>query len=123
MPRFCAIVLLGAMTFWLNAPAIASGGGEQIPACCRAHGKHKCMMRRMVAMDATGSAQFIGPKCPFMPSFSFTVVNGPSAPKATQSGSDLTVSRPVAQAQAEALFRISFTRSRQKRGPPVILLS
>jgi hypothetical protein len=120
MHRLCAIVLLSAMVFWVDAPALTGTSQDAIPACCRAHGKHKCMMR----MAANQPIHGIAPKCPFVPRFSFTAVNGPgiAIPIAAQSRCGALAAHPAAQAQAETLFRISFARSRQKRGPPVFLL-
>jgi len=43
--RIAAILLLGVFTFLLIAPvALARDPESQLPTCCRAHGKHNCML-------------------------------------------------------------------------------
>ena len=61
-------------------------------------------------------------KCPFLPPANSTVVN-PSVflPGDSQVLFAAIVSRPVAHAQIEPRFHISFERSHQKRGPPSFL--
>lgn len=124
MRRICAVVLFAALCAGPALPVFAAESAPEIPACCRAHGKHRCTMRGIAAMGDTPSQQAVVPKCPFLPSLGWNAVSGPSAlfPKTAQSMFALAQSRPVAQAQTKALFRISFSRTRQKRGPPAILL-
>ncbi len=68
------------------------------------------------------SVQSLAPKCPFFPVGGSMLLSGsaPMLPEARNCFGTLS-SYPAVQAQAEALFRISFTRARQKRGPPAFL--
>jgi hypothetical protein len=88
----------------------------ELPACCRAHGKHKCAMR-----SGSDKAPAFYPVCDkySLPELGSAVANPqPFEPKATVSFLEPLVSRRVAPAQAESRLTISFERSRQKRGPP-----
>jgi hypothetical protein len=88
----------------------------ELPACCRAHGKHKCAMR-----SGSNTAPAFYPVCNkySLPALGAAVVNTQAfEPKATVSFFKPLVSCRVAPAQAESRLTISFERSRQKRGPP-----
>ena len=118
--RISATLLLAAISFPLVAlMALASSGPDSgLPACCRKDGKHKCAMSGM--MDETSGPSFRATsQCPLFPSSSAAPVcrtTGAPVPSRQQvCGIATFVSRPE---QAEAQYRISFNRSRQKRGPP-----
>jgi hypothetical protein len=119
--RLMAILLLAILGFTLGTPllAFAAEGEGKMPVCCRKDGQHRC-----VAMKATSGNQsiLIGGKCPYFP-------------KATTLASSTIKFVPVASIfyvealrhpgyspQTEAHLRISFDRSRQKRGPPLRFL-
>lgn len=126
MYRVCAIVLLGIIAFWLDAPAFTSGTEAEVPLCCRASGRHKCAMRlsrgALAESDAKTAVQIVAPKCPFLPGMGFTTVTSSAPlPGGGQYCFGSLSSQPAVQAQAEARFRISFARARQKRGPPSFL--
>jgi hypothetical protein len=75
--RLCALLLLLLFAGpWLLISALPNAIPEaSLPACCRAHGKHKCFMR---LMDQDGVASTSGQpalsqiseRCPYNPSFS-----------------------------------------------------
>ena len=122
MRRISALVLLSAMAFWMATPLLASGTPDDLPACCRANGKHKCMMMRSGA-GAEGDAPSIAEKCPFLPCIAIRAIHGPAAAAAHAGLSTFAflTDQPAAQPQEEVLLRISFARTRQKRGPPAFL--
>ena len=117
MRRVCAILLLALFGFPLIVPEIRAGSEPKLHACCLRGGKHQCAM---------GTQETPGPgiheKCPnfagvtAIPAFSNIIVL--NAAQVFFSG---IVKHPAVHPQIEARQRISFSRSRQKRGPPVSL--
>jgi hypothetical protein len=123
MRRALASFLLAVFSFPLIAPAFFVDAEANLPACCRRDGKHHCAM----TMDETASAAGVSvgtaqPRCPLYPGASATPV-GRYAAVLRSSGAvfGAIVSHPAIQFQTEAGYRISFGRSSQKRGPPVVL--
>jgi hypothetical protein len=123
MRRLLALFLLAVFSFPLIAPAIPADAESKLPACCRRHGKHHCAMMMDDAASTTGvSVGSVEPRCPLYP-------NSPSSPAGQyvavlrSSGAifGAIVSHPAIQLQTQAGYRVSFSRSRQKRGPPVVL--
>ena len=122
MRRLLAISLMMLFSFLLISPLLASDAVEaSLPACCRREGKHHC------AMQAADSEQgrsigIVDEKCPYAPAapaaFHLSVF-APSGADAVFAG---LVAHPAIHAQTAAHYRISFDRSRQKRGPPSLTL-
>ena len=118
MYRACAILLLSMISFWLSVPAFASSGEPQLPACCRAKGLHKCGMRTPHSENVPAIAN----RCPYYPSVDSIAVGGSAPlPVIAHTLAMRQAAVPSVQAQAGALYRISFARSSQKRGPPTLL--
>ncbi|HYZ84272.1 MAG TPA: hypothetical protein VE621_07705 [Bryobacteraceae bacterium] len=94
----------------------------KLPACCRRDGKHGCAMVMQTERARPGDGLAI--RAAKLPCSSYP--HGTSAPATTP----LVVAGPIpvilplppraidAVSQTEALYRVSFSRSRQKRGPP-----
>jgi hypothetical protein len=60
--------------------------------------------------------------CPYCPSSgAMTEYSGAAEPEASPAIFASIVSHPAVHAQCEARYRISFTRTHQKRGPPILL--
>jgi hypothetical protein len=119
--RLSATLLLAAISFPLVAlVALASADRDSsIPACCRKDGKHKCAMSEM-SDEISGSSFRVTSRCPMFPTSGAAPVcsssTGALVPSSDQVGE---IAAPVNRSeQAELLYRISFNRSRQKRGPP-----
>jgi hypothetical protein len=127
MRRTVAIFLLLIFGSFLSAPLLAasSNPSSNLPACCRRNGKHQCMMRMME--DDLGTRQVSAPpeKCPLFPhTLPVTrVQNHVIASGVAGAIYAALQSHPACQAQSEAQQRISFDRSRQKRGPPAALVA
>jgi hypothetical protein len=125
--RSLATVVLFVIGFLPVAPLFTNASAEpQIPLCCRTNGKHKCAMRVQDDGPGSNAQPALRSRCdqwPFLPPFSSRALT-PSVfvPKASQRFFAAIVSHPAAQAQVEGRFRLSFERSRQKRGPPSFLL-
>jgi hypothetical protein len=120
--RIGAMLLLGVISFLLIAPvAIAQDPESQLPACCRTHGKHHCMMSTADASAASAgvSLRATHARCPLFPRAGVLgCYHGTVTLTASQQFFAGIVSYPAAPAQTEALYRISYNRSCQKRGPP-----
>ena len=127
--RLLSILLFWATLFPMIAPALSTGalGQSMLPACCRRAGAHHCEMsaafRALLQRDLDSSTR-IGAqpeKCPYRQrSLAATHLQTLTA-TAARPESVLALQQPSAAAQAECLRRISFDRSRQKRGPPSLL--
>jgi len=126
--------LLSILLFWVTlfpsiAPTLTTGalGQSTLPACCRRGGQHHCEMspeaRALLLHEDNGSTR-VGVKpeqCPYRQrslgaTHVQTLASGAAPTYATSS-----LHEPSPAAQAECLRRISFDRSRQKRGPPSLL--
>jgi hypothetical protein len=115
--RVCATLLLVLFGFPLIAPVVRANSEPKLHACCLRGGKHQCAM---AAQQTPGPG--IREKCP---NFS-TATSTPAFSVSTLMSASLAffsevVKHPAIHPQTEALQRISFSRSRQKRGPPVSL--
>ena len=121
MKRFFASLLLALFSFSLITPALLADSDANLPACCRRLGLHHCSIVGQRA-GSTGARIDIA-RCPQFP--------GTRAVPASAKLSGLTrsftpffasiASHPATQARTEALYRISYSRAGQKRGPPSLL--
>jgi len=127
--RLLSILLFWATLFPLVAPALSTGamGQSTLPACCRRGGAHHCEMsaafRALLQRNLDGSTR-IGAqpeKCPYQQRSVAAPHLQILASNASPSQAVFPLHEPSAAAQAECLRRISFDRSRQKRGPPSFL--
>jgi hypothetical protein len=120
--RASAISLLVAMCFSSIATIAFADPESNLPQCCRRNGQHHCAMDADDAVSSTAGVQSIRTTCPEFPVASVA----PSTLDAAVLKGAITISasvlsHPASPVQAEARYRVSFSRSRQKRGPPVIL--
>jgi hypothetical protein len=121
MRRALTSICLTLLSFPLIAPLPPADTDSELPACCRRNGKHHCSMMAMADQKSPPgpAVRAIQPKCPYYPAANAV----PSEPNAALPGnfpaiSALFFSRSAGRARTEAGYRISFSRSRQKRGPP-----
>jgi hypothetical protein len=129
MRRLLSILLFWATLFPMVAPALTTGamGQSTLPACCRRGGEHHCMMspeeRAFLLRTLEGAVRFSAPpeECPYRQHAVVAAHLQIYAPGAVATHSAFLLRAPSVVAQAECLRRISFDRSRQKRGPPVLL--
>jgi len=122
--------ILLAVVFMLPflLPLLASGesADARLPICCRANGKHHCMLGMLPGGGSDGAKPTLSTvqgRCPFCPAV--PAAFHPPFSTVLSESADLVsfTSHPACVAQAEARYRISFDRSRQKRGPPCLNLS
>lgn len=117
----CAIVLLGVFSFAMAVPIVFADSDSQLPACCRRNGKHHCAM---AGLEPSSGPAFQAPlgHCPLYPAAgTVSLHSDPVLAAAPQILFAAVVSHPAYHAQTEAHYRASFSRSRQKRGPPILL--
>lgn len=128
MRRLLSFSVFVAMLLPLLAPmaSAAAVGQASVPACCRRGGAHHCVdgMGGMVAVTRDGTPRVRAPRemCPYQQG---GLAAGAHHEQVGIGGSAAIVSVVLdahgVLAQVECLRRISFDRSRQKRGPPVFL--
>jgi len=120
--RALSISLLLLFSFSLISPLLASDVVQaNLPACCRRAGKHHCAMPDSNSQQGK-SVGVISEKCPCIPPSTAALhllVFAPPAKAAVFAG---LIAHPAIHAQTAAQYRISFDRSRQKRGPPSRIL-
>lgn len=126
MRRLISITLLLLFSFPVAAPLFALGGDaeSQLPACCRRHGKHHCMMsvEEMQALLNGHHFTAVRSRCPLYPKAAVPVPHQKLF--FDQSGLVFAeaVSHPAQRRQTEAWAPVALEGARHKRGPPVILL-
>lgn len=94
----------------------ASAAEANVPVCCRRNGKHHCMM--YMEWSQRRSFTTIRPKCPYSvapPAITVTPSFTPAAAASVFAG---VIRHPAVAPQVDAWRRVSFDRTRQKRGPP-----
>lgn len=121
MRRILSTFLLLFLALPLVAPALGQTAQQRLLLCCRKGGAHHCITS---ATTEDGlPAPSLRAHCPATPS---PAISGHASTWIAASGqpsgiaSDIT---PLRIRQVEAGYRISFHRSRQKRGPPAFVLS
>jgi hypothetical protein len=117
--RVPAILLLAVFSFSLIGPAMyASDADSNLPACCRRDGKHHCAMAANRTDSSAPALQ--ASKCPAFPgSLGVPIQPTGGLVSVSQAVFAAVVSHPASQPQVQALYRVSFSRAGQKRGPPV----
>src|ERR1035438_9454472 len=125
MRRIFATLLLAVLGFTAALPLVFADPDSVRPVCCRRDGKHQCGMMAGQAKEESSSEpafRAVRATCPYFPS-SGAVPRYPGAakPEASPAIFACLVSHPAIHAQGEARYRISFNRTHQKRGPPILV--
>lgn len=121
MRRVSAVLLLVLFSFSLIATVALADSGSKLPECCRRDGKHHCSTTMQdAAQESSGPAvKSVAEKCPYPPGRGAALAYGKTPlPRAGRTVAASLVSHPAGHAQTEARYRVSFSRVRQKRGPP-----
>lgn len=129
--RVSAVLLLVLFNFSLIATFALADSESKLPECCRRNGKHHCALMGSTVMQTSlmedGAMQespglAVRPaaeKCPYSPRGGSSSPYGKTPlPRAARTVVASLVSHPAGPAQTEARYRVSFSRVRQKRGPP-----
>jgi hypothetical protein len=119
-----AILLLAVFSVSLIPVAVSAESKPKLPACCRKDGKHGCAKNRAADQQEPSSDVAVkrNPKCSSFPkSVAAPVLSKAGVPRPA----DVLVAHVVdvltPSEQAEAQYRVSFSRAWQKRGPPSLL--
>jgi hypothetical protein len=104
-------------------PALFADPESNLPACCRRDGKHHCAMMDMlgITQDDGGVYWKSKPqKCAQYPKTGASLCAVKIAPRRTFEFGPIIAGHPTVAAQTEILYRISHSRCREKRGPPIL---
>ncbi len=124
MQRGVATALAFLFSWLLIAPVFAAPAAFRVPPCCRKGGSHQCAMHSDEGARPPVGMRTVQPKCPFANGSLSAVPHLDSCTPGTRDAVYAAlVQHPAVSAQTEASFRISYDRSRQKRGPPLPILS
>ncbi len=121
MRRILSIALVLLMTLPLVAPAFGQTAQQRLLLCCRKGGAHHCMAS--ATMDDGSTAPTLRAHCSveYKPAVAPPADNGLiGADNVSVVSAEIT---PLRIRQVEAGYRVSFHCSRQKRGPPMTVLS
>jgi len=122
LKRACASLLLVFFSFSLIGPEAFVDSESRLPACCRRSGKHHCasMQKAHQQQPSSGPSLKAIRQCANYPKASGVRATASSLlVSAAQSFFASIVTHPAVPPQTETRQRVSFSRSRQKRGPPV----
>lgn len=121
MRRILSSLLLFVFALPLVAPAMSQTAQQRLLLCCKRGGAHHCITS--ATMEDGNPAPTFREHCPANPQPAATA----HAANWIIGSHDLAVAAteisPLRIPQVEAGYRISFHRSRQKRGPPAPVLS
>lgn len=120
MRRALALLLVLSFSGPLIAPVFTDSIDQSaLPACCRRNGKHHCMMYWMAMGRVPYPYRVIQDKCPYSPfaHLSILTFHGFFGESRRPAASHTSVAAASVR-QAEAGYRISSHRTRNKRGPP-----
>ncbi len=124
MQRGVATALALLFSWLLIVPAFALPAAANVPACCRKGGSHQCTMHSSETSGSERAVQTVQAKCPYFCGSSASASHVDScAPTTRESVYAGLIRHPAVSPQTDASFRISYDRSRQKRGPPALILS
>lgn len=123
MRRAFAWTLLFLFSYALAMPLFASGPGyTNLPICCRRNGKHHCAMTVQAAYSDGSAIRQISDHCPYFPISTAALQSNTFKPGLRQVFDSAPSVSPSRIAETEAHYHLSWSRSRQKRGPPTNLL-
>jgi hypothetical protein len=120
--RFLASLLLALFSLPLISPALLVAAESKLPACCRRAGIHGCSLTGQ--QSAPSGPAFNATRCASFPGVPAVPVTAKLAGlvKTSYAIFACIVPHPSALAQTDALYRISYSRTSQKRGPPAPLV-
>jgi hypothetical protein len=123
MQRSIAAILTLVFSWLILAPAFAQSPADTLPACCRKGGKHECALLHAEQPGASDPAvTTISDKCPYAPHSTVASQAHFQALHTSRAIFAGVVQHPAVSPQTDANFRVSYDRSRQKRGPPSLIL-
>jgi hypothetical protein len=120
MRRAIALTLLALFSWMLIAPLFAPDAEASLPPCCRRHGKHHCVMQRLLALSGKpGGPPALQEPCPCQPSGGGAVqsrIYTTPAPRLFEPGFVQPATLPE---RSETPRPIAFLDVHPQRGPPI----
>jgi hypothetical protein len=121
MRRILSTFLLLFLALPLVAPAFGQTAQQRLLLCCRKSGAHHCLTS---ATTEDGlPAPSLHTHCPATPNPAVSGHASSWIAASDQPSSAASADTSLRVRQVEAGYRISFHRSRQKRGPPAFVVS
>ena len=119
MRRIWATLLVAMFGFTLIGPVVLSTGGDrELPPCCRKDGKHHCGASQG---ESASGPTFGVARCPlYGGEQTLPPMSAAGMLKVSQAIVAAAASHRIRRPQTESLIHISFDRSLQKRGPPLL---
>jgi hypothetical protein len=121
MRRILSMLLLFVFALPLVAPALGQTAQQRLLLCCRKGGAHHCTAS--ATMEDGSPAPTFRAHCSACPKPAVASHAADSLAVGQVANAASVSISPLRIRQVEAGYRISFHRSRQKRGPPVVVLS
>jgi hypothetical protein len=122
MRRWIANSLIAMLCGAMFAPVALGWDSPSLPACCRRNGKHHCMNHVTQPSSEGDHFKTSGMGCPIFPAGNVTSAHNTQVPaSASQNFYAEIVKHPAVHEQVESLYRICWSRSHQKRGPPSLV--
>lgn len=121
MRRAMALLLVLFFSSLLMAPLFASDPDANLPPCCRRHGKHHCAMRTAQQQDGRPRFTSVREKCPCFPAGTCASHSPQFQPESGRWFHPAALSAGSIARHTDAGFRLAFSLSHPKRGPPVPL--
>lgn len=116
--RLLAISLLILFSLPFALPLFgARAAAAELPICCRRNGEHHCEMAGVIPTSGS-SMSTVSEKCPYSVAPPAIVVLPSFTPPTAASVFAGITHHPAIAPQSDAQRRISFDRTKQKRGPP-----
>lgn len=128
MRRSLSILLILLFSLGPLAATLDASDGARLPACCRRHGAHRCVlsmgMAAMSAEAASGTPVFTAPStCPAFPRAIAATATGPQALAASPVRLPALLTQAHSAAANRAGACLSQVRTRAGRGPPASILA
>jgi hypothetical protein len=118
MRRAIALLLMLVFSSMLMAPLFASDPDANLPACCRRHGKHHCMMQGMQGSDSRPGLAAVREKCPCFPARTAAVRSVQFVPGPGRLFHAAACSGTLIVPASHTGVRASFLACYPRRGPP-----
>lgn len=120
MRRIAATLLLLTFSIALITPVLSASDPEaKLPTCCRRNGKHHCAVMGSTEPSSVPTLQ--ASRCVSYPTATVVAANPlVSLPVISLASIAAPIYHPAVRPQAQSLCRDSFSRTRQKRGPPLV---
>jgi hypothetical protein len=122
MRRAIALSLLTIFSWMLIAPIFGPDAEASLPPCCRRHGKHHCIMQRLLALSGVpGGPPVVHECCPCQPCGGGAAHSRVYTTDALRRLQAVTVQPASLQERSQTTRQPAFFDSHPKRGPPTNL--